>query len=642
VTVIAHELRGFLSGGGMGTATTFLALALARMGHEVELLAGIGTPSSVDPHWASVYSRAGVRIRWAPGADEPVEPWQFVHPHSIALGLRDDPPDVVIAHDFGAPAYCALRLRQAGLAFQDSLFVVFCHGSRRYVLDFSPTVGLKDLPHVLAVGVLEQASVELADVVVSPSAYLVQWMREQGWRLPERTFVIPYFTPSAATGEAVATRARSGDEQRLRRLAFFGRLDEKKGLRQFAAGLNALGPDALDRLELEFVGKATASWPVDRVEGLLSERTRRALHAISFETGLDQHQALERLSRPGTLVVMPSLRENSPNTVYECLEHGIPFIASDVGGVAELIDPRDHGRVLFEPTAEGVAAAIKRVLAEPDGVRPARPAFSAAASSERWAEVIELRPQTSGRDVEGEIDVVVVERRSQASAHCRSALARQTHAGFQVTVAAIGADASSVEAARETALRAGSAPFVVFLDEEDVPEPELLSTLLRAQAASDADVVTCGVRLGTDDGNPTLRFFSGEPRGLGALSNDYGNVALFRRTVLEDLTTPWPAEADPDWPLLAGLATSGARIVSVPAPLVTRSRRPGSVEHDPSDALLVAERLERALPDPMRTTARLVAGLAANRDFAPAPPGRSVVQRARSAFRRLFAGTAVA
>ena len=50
---------------------------------------------------------------------------------------------------------------------------------------------------------------------------------------------------------------------------------------------------------------------------------------------------------------MPSLQENSPNTVYECLEQGIPFIASNVGGVPELIAPDDHARVLFEPTRRG-------------------------------------------------------------------------------------------------------------------------------------------------------------------------------------------------------------------------------------------------------------------------------------------------
>src|SRR5437762_2603682 len=105
----------------MGTATTFLALALARIGHSVEILLGVNAPEAMDSHWAGVYARAGVRIRAAPPLDERVEPWHFMHARSIELGLREDPPDVVVAHDFGAPVHTALRLRDAGLAFEDTL-----------------------------------------------------------------------------------------------------------------------------------------------------------------------------------------------------------------------------------------------------------------------------------------------------------------------------------------------------------------------------------------------------------------------------------------------------------------------------------------------------------------------------------------
>jgi hypothetical protein len=153
----------------------------------------------------------------------------------------------------------------------------------------------------------------------------------------------------------------------------------------------------------------------------------------------------------------------------------------------------------------------------------------------------------------------------------------------------------------------------VFLDEDDVPDEDLLTILARAQRESGADAVTCGVRAA--DG--TVHFFSAEPRGLGALSNDYGTVALLRRDALAELATPWPAEADPDWPLHAGLAAAGAEIVSVPLPLVTQTRAPGTIADSPSDALLVLERLERAAPDQLRLVGRLAVGLAAVTAEAP-------------------------
>jgi glycosyltransferase involved in cell wall biosynthesis len=562
----------------MATATSFLALALARSGHSVELLTGFDAPASLEPPWDDVYARAGIGVRRAPESPEAVEPWPFVGPHSVALGLHAAPPEVVVAHDFGAPAYSALRLRQAGMAFEDSLFVVFCHGSRRYIVDRSEQVWLNDLRQVLAVGVLEQACVELADVVVSPSAYLVEWMRDLGGRLPARTLVIPYFTRSSALGEPPPTRPRPAGE-RLERLTFFGRVDEKKGLKVFAEALNGLEAELLAGVELEFLGKTTGTWTRERAESLLSQDTRGALGGISFETDLDQPEALAHLGRTGTLAVMPTLHENSPNTVYECLEHGIPFIASDVGGIPELIAPDDRRHTLFEPTADGVGRALRRVLESRQVPPPARAAFAPDEPARRWEDVVALRPTRAAVGETPRVDVVV------------------------------GA-ASDTSAA---------APFVLFLDEADVAEPELVRTLAHAQAVSGAAAVTGGIRIISDQGT-TLHFFAGDPGGPGVLANQYGTPALVRRSALRAVRTPWAPERDADWPLLAALAAAGETIVSVPAPLVTRAEPPGRLEDDPADALLAVRELETALPAPLQGTVRLAAGLAA--DTAPAATSR--------------------
>jgi glycosyltransferase involved in cell wall biosynthesis len=481
-----------------------------------------------------------VRITPVPQSER-VEPWEFEHAHKVVLGLQANPADVVIAHDFGAPAYAALRLKQAGLAFDETLFVVFCHGTRRYVADLSPNLAVGDLHAVLGVSLLEQAAVELADVVVSPSAYLVEWMRERGWKLPEDTRVLPYLTEEASAPATV--------DGTLRRLAFFGRIDEKKGLKLFAAALHALDHDLLAVVDVELVGKTTRTWTRDRVEALL-----HGIPNVSLATGLDQQEALAHLSRPGTLVVMPSLQENSPNTVYECLANGIPFIASAVGGVPELIVEQDRARVLFGPTADALAAVLERVLVEGHVPAPAQPAFDRRASLEGWSEVVAVQPRArNDYDVEDEVDAVL-------------------------------------------------------LGTEAPPD----ARLVRALQATNADVVTCAVRV-----ENTLHFFAGDPGGLGAIRNGYGTVALCRRAVLERAADLSPRAYDPSWPLLAELAMAGARIVSVPLPLATGRRAPGNVDNDPAGAVLVAQRLERTLPDPLRGTARIAAGLAHQDDQPP-------------------------
>lgn len=634
VTFVADELLGYAPN-GIGTTTTFLSLALARVGHRVRVLyLGENVKKPIDPEWGRLYESFGIDVQIVRRGDEAIEPTFMARMRDVELALRSDSADVVIAQDLGAPAYTAMRLRQLGLAFGSTSYVVLCHGTRQWITDASRKVRV--LPGALAVSVLERASIELADVVVSPSAYMVDWMRRQGWHLPERTFVIPHITRSSATGEPPPEPAGVDALGGVRRIAFFGRLEERKGLRPFLTATNALEPELLSQLELAFVGRPTPAWSPDDVETLLSERTRSAIHGIAFETALDQHQALASLSRPGTLAVMPSLEENSPNTVYECLERRIPFITSNVGGAGELVAQSDRPRVLFDPTPAGIENALRRALT--NGMHPAQPAFSGAASLQGWQEVLALHARAvEPLDEEGAVDVVVVHGRSrEALARCVSALSAQRYGSVSVTVALAGpgvpepqglvgptrvvrSERSDIPAARQEGLRAGSAPWVLFLDEEDVAEDTLVETLVRAQSTSGADVVSCGLFLrGNGAQERRVYCFPGQPRSLGVLSNGYGNAALIRRSLLTDLTTSWPVENDPDWPLLAGLSAAGADIVSVPTPLLTRRARPGTLDRAPSDALLVAEQLERSLPGQLASVARLAVGLAAQA-HTPAP-----------------------
>lgn len=59
---------------------------------------------------------------------------------------------------------------------------------------------------------------------------------------------------------------------------------------------------------------------------------------------------------------MPSVMENSPYVVAECMGLGIPFLASDVGGTSELIRSDDLKHVVVAPDANAFAIAIDNAL----------------------------------------------------------------------------------------------------------------------------------------------------------------------------------------------------------------------------------------------------------------------------------------
>jgi len=416
-------------------------------------------------------------------------------------------------------------------------------------------------------------------------------MEERGWRMPEAR-VIPLLPHATAMGRS-PSRDRAVDRNgRVERLVYFGRLEERKGIGPFVAALNTLPTELLTGIELEFLGGRSKQWDPMRVTAHLSERTKSAFAQISFETELGRDEALARLRRPGTLAVMPSLAENSPNVVYECLDAGIPFIASTGGGIGELVAREDRERVLFEPTVEGISTALQQALSGGDALRSVRPAFDHAEALSAWEDVVatDVRPAQPGAE-RPRVDVV----RPGGAA---PALDAQTYERTNVI----------------RSLQEGSAEWVVFLDDGDVPSPEFVDVLVRAQAASRADVVSCAL---VHDGRE--RYFLGDPGGVAVLQNAYGTAALIRRALLPEGAAIRPA-GDADWPLLAQLSAAGARIVSVPTPLLTSERRPGTLGHEPANALLVVAALERALPEPARLLARLAAGLAAEKSRQPPSP----------------------
>src|SRR5205807_4173109 len=141
----------------------------------------------------------------------------------------------------------------------------------------------------------------------------------------------------------------------------------------------------------------------------------------------------------------------------------------------------------------GVEAALRAVLADGRLPQPAQPSFDAAASMDAWEEVLAgPSPSPAPATPSGRVDVIVVRRDpQQALDRCLAALEQQRYRDFAVTVS----EGSSVATARQQTLEQGSAPYVLFLDADDLADPELLATLVRARHASSADAVGCGVRV---------------------------------------------------------------------------------------------------------------------------------------------------
>lgn len=119
---------------------------------------------------------------------------------------------------------------------------------------------------------------------------------------------------------------------------------------------------------------------------------------VQIITDADREQALEYISGSDRLVVIPSLNDNLPYTIMECLIKKVDFLASAVGGIPELVFPEDRGNTLFKPNIAALSEKLRARLSAPLASMPgssitdaqphsydlARPSFSVAGIREDW------------------------------------------------------------------------------------------------------------------------------------------------------------------------------------------------------------------------------------------------------------------
>lgn len=85
---------------------------------------------------------------------------------------------------------------------------------------------------------------------------------------------------------------------------------------------------------------------------------------VRFVGSIDQTELRDYYAAADALVLASS-REGWPNVLLEAIACGTPVVASNVGGVSEILTAADGGIVLEERSAAAVAGAVRRLLANP-------------------------------------------------------------------------------------------------------------------------------------------------------------------------------------------------------------------------------------------------------------------------------------
>jgi len=575
ICIVSGELNRLFRNGGIGTACTGLAQLLAAHGYRVTVLY-TGELSAVDQAGfrtlADFYARElGVSIALLRKSALLGNARARVAAHSLCVyhQLRDGDWDAVFFNDVSAEGFYSVLAKRSGLAFQRTALCVVAHGPRTWVRELNrwPLTCGNGLEQVF----MEREMVRFADHLISPSRYMLDWLASDGWQLPNSRRVVKCRLPRWRRSPDVRALV---ERSPVRELVFFGRLEYRKGVTLFC--------DAVDELAMSHTGLLITF--LGRFGDVLGEHgggyVLRRAHDWPFELrflpGLDQHEALDYLrGQPAALPVIPSLVDNLPCVVNECLQEGLPFVATDTGGIPELVADEDRELCLCAPDPQALATAIRAFLdTAPCALRPAE---TPEAIDGRWLATFDyvLAHRSAWTSASGApappVSVVLLTHAGHADPATLRSIEAQVDADVEIEVARVTKRDPGV--ARRAAIQGARAEHVLLVDDGAVLTTAAVSQLLRVAETTGADITTA-FAYDRDEGSPpdtptVSRLGVGNAREAGYCRNVFGGTtALVRKSALEKAGLLERESFGQDmWASYCEASFAGLDIVCVPEPL---------------------------------------------------------------------------
>ncbi|MBD3248313.1 glycosyltransferase [Candidatus Falkowbacteria bacterium] len=183
-------------------------------------------------------------------------------------------------------------------------------------------------------------------MVISPSRWLMEEHVSRDFFNSSEKFILPNPSPKFSD---MAVNPKNPESKFT--FLYVGQIEEHKGILFFVKAFinfwepfwtSTAGKKAKLSIELLVAGSGSVVGDVGKIA--FGDKRIKIL-------GGKTHSEVKELMQSADCLVVPSLcYENSPTVIYEAASLGLPVLASDIGGIPELI--KRTGGVLFEPGNE--------------------------------------------------------------------------------------------------------------------------------------------------------------------------------------------------------------------------------------------------------------------------------------------------
>lgn len=353
--------------GGVGVYTYYMALGLARSGHQVSVI----TSRLGDNEEREQAARYGLHIHKVslPGflslADQ-VPGLRRIFPGIrdvlYALTVRQTLSEVHRLTPVDIVEYADVRAE--GLwHVSDALPNVVKLHTPQFVLD-SYYLG-QEIPYNTRLNrCIEKHAILSAPALTAPSEAMAELVRVE-YQLSKGHQIAIVRNPIDIDRFTNVNREKSTEPIVL----LVGRLEARKGAFLFAEAIPSIA-SAFPQARFVFAGKdrRTAEGGSGRavIERIAGEAGVRA--QVCFQDDAPS-KVFRRMYEEASICVVPSLYENYPYVLLEAMASGVPVVASAAGGIPEIVTHEETGLLFPVGHAESLAEQVIRLLERPRWAR---------------------------------------------------------------------------------------------------------------------------------------------------------------------------------------------------------------------------------------------------------------------------------
>jgi len=328
--------------GGLGAHVLALTQAQARSGHEVTVITQ-AEPGEAESHINS----NGVEVFRVANhyPDSQMVHEEFAHwVHGFALAsqsaceLMSRKPEIVHGHDWIAASQLIVAAKRFSVP---SVLTV-------HATEFGRHNGWLTSRLSQIVYANERRAIRSADSVIVCSQYMTHEVRSGYGVEPRNLNVI-----ANAVSPIPSVPRKTVNNSKNIIVGFIGRLEWEKGVHHIIDAMELINDE---RVKLEIVGSGSQ-------RASLQEKVQRKRlgDRVSFLGHIEDHDRVD-IVQSWNLAVIPSSYEPFGIVALELGQVGVPIIASQVGGLRDIISSSEFGYLIGEVSGSSIAREIELIL----------------------------------------------------------------------------------------------------------------------------------------------------------------------------------------------------------------------------------------------------------------------------------------